>query len=137
MTATVEQQEGFTAETFAAFWAKPDLSDPSGADNLAEDVVGYWPGEDEPVRGRTAYLGALVELLHRVPDLTLSVAESADNGEHLFIRWIAHASSGDGRPIEHTGVDRIRVVGGKVVENRIFFDRAEFERKLGKPLDLT
>jgi hypothetical protein len=29
------------------------------------------------------------------------------------------------------------VVGGKVVENRIFFDRAEFERKLGISLDLT
>jgi len=42
--------------------------------------VGYWPGEDEPVRGREAYVGALVELLKRVPDLTLSVAESADNG---------------------------------------------------------
>jgi hypothetical protein len=25
---------------------------------------------------------------------------------------------------------------GKVIENRIFFDRAEFERKLGRSLDL-
>jgi ketosteroid isomerase-like protein len=136
MSATTEEREGFTAETFAAFWAKPDLSDPSGAENLAEDVVGYWPGEEEPVRGRDEYLGALVELLNRVPDLTLSVAESADNGENLFIRWEAHATSADGRPIEHTGVDRIKVRDGKVVENRIFFDRATFERKLGKSLDL-
>jgi ketosteroid isomerase-like protein len=132
-TITVDQRrEGFTAETFARFWARPNLSTPS--DELAEDVVGYWPGADEPVRGRTAYVEALRELLARVPDLTLSVAESADNGENLFIRWVAHASGADGKPIEHTGVDRIKVRDGKVVENRIFFDRAEFERKLGTTL---
>jgi ketosteroid isomerase-like protein len=133
-TGTIEQErEGFTAETFAGFWAKPDLSTPSN--DLADDVVGYWPGTDEPVRGRDEYVGALAELLKRVPDLTLSVQESADNGEYLFIRWVAHATSVNGR-IEHTGVDRIKVVDGKVVENRIFFDRAAFERKLGVSLDL-
>jgi ketosteroid isomerase-like protein len=133
---TAIEREGFTTETFAAFWAKPDLTDPAGAANLAEDVVGYWPDEEEPVHGREAYVGALQELLARVPDLTLSVAESADNGENLFIRWVAHATGADGNSIEHTGVDRIKVRDGKVVENRIFFDRAQFERKLGKSLDL-
>jgi ketosteroid isomerase-like protein len=131
-----KRRQGFTAETFAAFWAKPDLSDPSGAANLADDVVGYWPGEEEPVRGREAYLGALQELLERLPDLTLSVAEAADNGEDLFIRWVARATGAGGKPIEHTGVDRIKVRDGKVIENRIFFDRAEFERKLGRSLRL-
>jgi hypothetical protein len=92
---TTMEREGFTAETFARFWAKPDLSTPS--DDLDDDVVGYWPGEDEPVRGR-------------------------DEGVH--------------GPIEQTGVDRIKVENGKVVENRIFFDRAQFEHKLGKSLDL-
>ena len=135
-TATVDPvQEAFTVENFAAFWAKPQL-DESAAAPLAEDVVGYWPGDEEPVRGREDYVGALVELLRLVPDLTLSVAESAENGEHLFIRWVAHATGANGQPIEHTGVDRIRVIDGKVVENRIFFDRAEFERKLGRSLAL-
>lgn len=124
----------FTAETFQEFWAKPDLSTPS--DNLHDDVIGYWPGTDEPVRGRDEYVGALQELLARVPDLTLQVMESADNGEYLFIRWVAHATGANGR-IEHPGVDRIKIVDGKVAENRIFFDRAEFERKLGLSLDLA
>ena len=43
MSATVEEQQGFTAETFR-FWASPDLSTPS--DDLANDVIGYWPGTD-------------------------------------------------------------------------------------------
>ena len=134
-TATIEnEREGFTAEVFAEFWAKPDLSTPS--DDLHDEVIGYWPGTDEPVRGREEYVGALQELLARVPDLTLRVVESADNGEHLVIRRVAHATGTNGR-IEHTGVDRIKVVDGKVVENRIFFDRAEFERKLGISLDVT
>ena len=124
----------YTAETFANFWAKPDLSTPS--EDLHDDVIGYWPGSDEPVRGRDEYVGAVKELLARVPDLTLQIVESPHDGEYLFIRWIAHAT-GAGGPIEHSGVDRIRIVDGKVVENRIFFDRAEFERKLGIPLDVT
>lgn len=136
-TATEEAvADGFTAGTFAAFWAKPDLSDPAAAENLADDVVGYWPGSDEPVRGREAYLGALVELLRIVPDLRLRVAESAVNGEDLFVRWVATATGADGRAVEQTGADRIKVRGGKVVENRIFFDRAQFERKLGASLEL-
>jgi ketosteroid isomerase-like protein len=134
MEATVEQREGFTAETFARFWAKPDLTTPS--DELHDDVVGYWPGTDEPVRGRDEYVGALRELLARVPDLTLSVRESADNGEHIFIRWVAHATNVQGEQVEQPGVDRIKVEKGKVVENRIFFDRAQFESKLGKSLEL-
>ena len=71
-TATIEnEREGFTAEVFAEFWAKPDLSTPS--DDLHDEVIGYWPGTDEPVRGRDEYVGALHELLARVPDLTLRV----------------------------------------------------------------
>jgi ketosteroid isomerase-like protein len=133
-TATIEEAErGFTAESFAAFWAKPDLSLPSR--ELAEDIVGYWPGSDEPLRGREAYVGALRELLVRIPDLTLSVAESASDGEYVFIRWIAHGTGRHG-PVEHTGADRIKVRDGRVVENRIFFDRGSFERKLGIWLDL-
>jgi hypothetical protein len=124
----------YTAETFARFWEEPDL--PTHSEDLHDDVLGYWPGTDEPVRGRDEYVGAIKGLLARVPDLTLQVVESAQDGEFLFIRWNAHATGLNGR-VEHPGVDRIRIVDGKVVENRIFFDRAEFERKLGISLDLT
>jgi ketosteroid isomerase-like protein len=124
----------YTAETFREFWADPHNAAPS--EDIHDDVVGYWPGSDEPVRGRDEYVGKLHELLSRVPDLTLSPQESADDGEHIFIRWIAHATNADGERIEQEGVDRIKVQDGKVIENRIFFDRAQFERKLGRSLEL-
>lgn len=128
-------QDGFTAETFAQFWAAPVLSETTTSP-IAEDVTGYWPGDDEPLQGREAYVGALAELLQIVPDLTLTVAASAQEGEHIFIRWVAHATGGDGLAMEHSGVDVIKVQDGKVVENRIFFDRAQFESKLGRSLAL-
>ena len=43
----------FSAELFAAFWAAPDLS--RGLNILADDIIGYWPGDPEPVRGIEAY----------------------------------------------------------------------------------
>ena len=33
----------FSAEMWAAFWAAPEMS--SGADILADDIVGYWPAK--------------------------------------------------------------------------------------------
>lgn len=124
----------YTAETFREFWANPDL--PAHSEDIHDEVLGYWPGTDEPVRGRDEYLGKVHDLLERVPDLTVRVEESADDGEHLFIRWVAHATNVDGERVEQSGVDRIKVQDGKVVENRIFFDRAQFEQKLGKSLEL-
>jgi hypothetical protein len=58
----------FSAELFAAFWAAPDLS--RGMNILADDIVGYWPGSPEPVRGIEAYTGKIAELLTAAPDAT-------------------------------------------------------------------
>jgi len=113
------QMSGFTVETFAEFWAAPHEAEAPG-EPLAEDVVGHWPGE-EPIRGREAYMAALQRLLEELPGLRLEVAEHAQNGEDLFIRWIAHGDGVEGV----TGIDRIKVVDGKVVENIIRFDREE------------
>src|SRR5271155_2188694 len=39
----------FSAQVWAAFWASPALS--RGMNILADDIVGYWPGDPEPVHG--------------------------------------------------------------------------------------
>lgn len=97
---------------------------------LGPDVVGRWPGEDEPVRGPDAYTARLARLLELLPDLRLDVAESATDGEHTFIRWVMRATGLHG-PFEMTGIDRVRVRDGLVVENVIVYDTASFERLSG------
>jgi hypothetical protein len=116
---------GFSVENFAQFWAAPDASRVS-AELIHEDVVGDWPRAPEPVRGLDAYRDAIAGLLEVVPDLVLEVAEHATNGEYIFIRWIAHATGAAG-PFEISGIDRIRVVDGRVKENIIRYDSATFD----------
>jgi hypothetical protein len=120
---------GFSVDTFAQFWAAPDVSLVS-TDQLHEDVVGDWPRAPEPVRGFDAYRQAIADLLDEVPDLKLEVAEHATNGEYIFIRWIARATGAAG-PFEISGIDRIRVVDGRVKENIIRFDSATFDALVG------
>jgi hypothetical protein len=68
-----------------------------------------------------------------LPDLRLEVAEHADNGEHIFVRWIMRATGRHGA-FEMGGVDRIKVRDGLVAENRIFFDTRRFEQLSGYEL---
>ncbi|GAB3541724.1 hypothetical protein GCM10027343_12620 [Noviherbaspirillum agri] len=110
---------GWSADRFAAFWARPDAAMVPRA--LAPDVAGYWPGDAEPVRGIAQYTARIAQLLAMVPDFRLEVAEHAQNGEYVFIRWIAHGTW-NGAPLEFTGVDRVKVRDGLVAENRIFCD---------------
>ena len=112
----------FTVDQFARFWAAPDASLIVG-EMFTPDVVGAWPGDPEPVRGLAAYRARVAQLLERVPDLTLEVAEHASNGPYLFIRWNARGTGPDG-PFETTGIDRIRIENGRVAENIIRFDPA-------------
>ena len=117
----------WSVDGFAAFWANPRPEHVPPL--LTEDVVGIWPGE-EPVRGREAYTQVLADLLERLPDLRLEVAEHATNGDVTFVRWIMHATGAHG-PFELSGVDRIRLRDGLVCENVIRLDRGEFEERSG------
>ncbi len=123
-----EQPRSPMVEGFARFWANPDpkVLPPL----LAEDVVGHFPGDAEPVRGRDAYVAWIARLLELLPDLRLEVAEHATNGEFHFIRWIARATGAKG-PFEFSGIDRIRVRDGLVTENYVVFDTARFAALIG------
>lgn len=119
-------------EKYAAFWAAPDFSKPT--DELAADIEGYWPGLDAPLRGVESYVRPLHELLRRVPDFRLEVADHASCGDTVFIRWIATGTHGD-VPLRFEGVDCVRHKDGRVYENRIFCDHAlvlSLNRQAGK-----
>jgi hypothetical protein len=126
-TATAPQP-GWSVEMFEGFWSNPDPALVPGV--LTEDVVGHWPGREEPVHGRDDYTACIAAIVEALPGMRLEVAEHAQNGEFVFIRWILHAT-GDHGPFQLTGMDRVRVRGPQVAENVIVFDTAAFEERSG------
>jgi hypothetical protein len=127
-SATTVEQPGWSVETFEGFWAKPDPALVPAV--LTEDVVGHWAGRDEPVRGREDYTACIAAIVEALPGMHLEVAEHAQSGEFVFIRWILHATGRHGA-FQLTGIDRVRVRGGQVAENVIVFDTAAFEARSG------
>jgi hypothetical protein len=115
----------FSAELFEAFWAAPDLS--RGLNILAEDIVGYWPGEPEPVRGVEAYTAKIAEILDAAPDFHLELVDSATvpgaaaDEELVFLHYVGEGTRPSG-PFRIRGLDRVRTRGGMVVENVIRYD---------------
>lgn len=119
---------GWSVERFAQFWSDPRAEDVPPL--VTDDVVGWWPGYDEPVRGVGRYSQALAELLALLPDMRLSVAEHATNGDTVFVRWIMRATGRKG-PFQFTGIDRITLRDGRVAENVIRFDSEHLRRLAG------
>ncbi|BBY24428.1 nuclear transport factor 2 family protein [Mycobacterium stomatepiae] len=131
MTDIASAGPKFSAELFAAFWAAPDLS--RGLDILADDIVGYWPGDPEPVRGIEAYTAKIAEILDAAPDLQLEVVDSATvsgaapDEQLVFVHYIGRGTGPDG-PFRIRGLDRVRTRDGIVVENVIRYDPLFLER---------
>ena len=122
----------WSVQTFQRFWSNPDPALVPRA--LADDVVGYWSGRDEPVRGKNAYTACIAALVQGLPGVHITVAEHASNGEFTFIRWIMHATGVHG-PFDFSGIDRVRTRDdGLVVENRIVCDTSAFKALAGKEL---
>ena len=121
----------FSAELFAAFWAAPDLS--RGLNILADDIVGYWPGDPQPVRGVEAYTAKIAEILETAPDLQLQVVDSATvpgaaAGEQLVFLHYTGRGTGPSGPFQIRGLDRVRTRDGMVIENVIRYDPLFLER---------
>jgi SnoaL-like polyketide cyclase len=129
-TASIDPP-AWSVDMFAAFWSNPDPALVPAV--LTEDVVGHWAGRDEPVHGREDYVGCIAAIVEALPDMRLEVAEHAQSGEYVFIRWVLHAT-GEHGPFELTGMDRVRVRGPQVAENVIVFDTAAFEARSGKAI---
>ena len=81
----------FSAEMWAAFWAGPELS--QGKEILADDIVGYWPGQHEPVRGLAAYTSKIADLL-RCGDLEIEPGARRRHGRRLAP--LAHVPAAQG-----------------------------------------
>lgn len=115
----------FSAEMWAAYWAAPTMS--RGFDILADDIVGYWPGDPEPVRGIEAYTAKIAEILDTAPDLKLELIDSATvpgpaEGEELVYLHYVGEGTGPAGQFRIRGLDRVRSRDGMVVENVIRYD---------------
>jgi len=99
---------------------------------LSPGIVGRWP-DGRVLHGIQEYRGRLINLGRLILDIRLEVIEYAVNGDLAFIRWRSHGTSCNGR-FELFGVDRLRVDGGRIVENIVHFDTAAFETLVGAPL---
>jgi hypothetical protein len=92
--AAVEQPV-WSVDAFEAFWSNPDPSLVPPV--LTEDVVGHWPGREEPVRGRDDYTRCIAQIVEALPGMYLEVAESAQNGHFVFVRWTSTPPAATGR----------------------------------------
>jgi hypothetical protein len=124
---SVTQTTGWTVQNWIGFWANPDpaIACKRVPTIVRRDVAGYWPATTEPVRGAEAYLQRVLDLLAFVPDLRLTLEEHATNGDSTFVRWTGRGTAPNG-PFHCNGVDRIRLLDGLVIENRIISDHAIF-----------
>ena len=124
----IHTKPAFSAEMWAAFWAAPEVSRID--DILADDIVGYWQGDPEPVRGRAAYAGKIAELITAIPDLALDLVDSAtvDGStpceQLVYLHYVGRGTGPDG-PFAIRGLDRVRTRDGIVVENVIRYDQVE------------
>ena len=127
MTDT-ETRPTFSVQGWADFWAAPDMS--QGQDVLAEDIVGYWPGDHEPVRGLLAYAAKMADLLAAYPDIRLELVDSATvpanaaDEELVFLHYVGQGT-GPAGPFEFRGLDRVRTRDGIVMENVVRYDPSE------------
>ena len=78
------------------------------------------------MRGSEDYCQHIIDLLTMLPNLRLKLEEHATSSEFTFLRWTGYGI-GLAEPSQISGVDRIRLRDGRVVENRIISDAAIFE----------
>lgn len=124
MTTAVKHE---FVEKWEELWARP--SEEKCRPLVTDDVIAYWSGVPEPIRGGDAYAGHVGRLAKLLPDLRLEATEHAHVGEVVFISWRATATIG-GQPFEHEGIDRFRIRDGKSRESLVAYDPQPFARAL-------
>ena len=127
-------------ETFRLLFDERDLSDPYRY--WSDDSVDHFLAAGQSVRGAHALAQWFRDLFDAVPDFRMEVLNAFDDGERqAVVQWRATGTfSGSpflgieatGRRIEINGVDVMRLdPAGRIDENTIYYDGAEFARQVG------
>lgn len=128
--ANDEVQEFVTK--FAAAWAARD-----GEAFLAlwhADGVLHSPLYDRPVAGKE--FGRLTDFVVAVaPDLVWQLLDWAARGDVVVVEWQTTRIV-DGRRLDTRGVDKFRLHGGKILEERVYTDTAPLRAaRRGEPVE--
>lgn len=127
-------------DTFRILFDERDLSDPYRF--WSDESVDHFLAAGQSVRGANALAQWFRELFAAVPDFRMEVLNVFDDGDRqAVVQWRAAGTftglpflgiEANGRRVEIRGVDVIRFDGdGKIDENTIYYDGAEFARHLG------
>lgn len=127
-------------ELFRVLFDERDLSDPYRL--WTDNSVDHFLAAGESVRGAQALAQWFGELFGAAPDFRMEIVNAFDDGDrHATVQWRGTCTltgtpflgiEANGRHIEIQGVDVMRFdADGKLEENTIYYDGAEFARQLG------
>jgi steroid delta-isomerase-like uncharacterized protein len=127
-------------EAFRILFDERDLSDPTRL--WSENSVDHFLAAGRSVRGATALAQWFGELFAAMPDFRMEIVNAFDDGDRqATVQWRSTGTftgspflgiEANGKRLEIDGVDVIRFDSdGKIDENTIYYDGAEFARQLG------
>jgi steroid delta-isomerase-like uncharacterized protein len=127
-------------ETFRVLFDERDLSDPYRF--WSDESVDHFVAAGQTVVGAQALAQWFRELLEAVPDWRMEIEHTFDDGDRQAIVQWRGTGTFDGAPflgieptgrrVDMRGVDVFRFdANGKVAENSVYYDGAEFARQVG------
>lgn len=105
----------------------------------AESAERYDPTPPEPARGPQQIARFVAEVRTAFPDFKLEIKRRVAEGDQLVTQWTCTGTQkgefqgipATGKRINLTGVALTRIENGKVVEERVYFDRLTMLEQLG------
>jgi steroid delta-isomerase-like uncharacterized protein len=135
-------------ETFRILFEERDLSDPYRF--WSDRSTNHFLAAGETVVGAKALAAWFAAFFAAVPDWQMEILNTVDDGDRgVVVKWRGRGTltgapfqgiEPNGRRVEVNGVDVFRLdADGKVEENTIYYDGAEFARQVGMlpPRDST
>ena len=127
-------------ELFHILFEERDLSDPTRL--WSENSVDHFLAAGRSVRGTAALAQWFGELFATMPDFRMEIVNAFDDGgRQATVQWRSTGTftgasflgiEANGKRLEINGVDVMSLDSdGKVDENTIYYDGAEFARQLG------
>lgn len=122
------------------YYEKVTQGDGAAIDEVLDpDVVLRTPASSTDVKGRKGYKDMISEYKKAAPTLKISIDDSTEQGDEVTVRWTAtfkHTGKfkdhdATGKEGSLSGVDRIKIRNGKIVEINNEMDLAPVEEQLG------